>query len=56
MKKEVENAIVDDVRRAREQIAGECGYDLRRMLDMLKKRERASRRKSGSPRKARSSS
>ena len=48
-----DSPIVETVRKAREEIARECGYDLRRMLDLLKRQEQASGRDARSPRQAR---
>jgi hypothetical protein len=48
-----DSPIVQAVRKAREEIAKECGYDLRKLLDLLKRDEKASGRPTGSPRRAR---
>ena len=45
MKATQDSPIVQDVRRAREQIAKECGYNIGRLFQMLRRRERASTRK-----------
>jgi len=44
MSSPVKIPVVDEVRRAREEIAKECDYDLRKLLDMLKSQEKASGR------------
>ena len=53
MTKSTDGPIVEDVRRVRRQIAKECGYDMDRLIDMLQREERASGRKTQSPREAR---
>jgi hypothetical protein len=53
MTKSTDGPIVDAVRRVRRQIAKECGYDLDRLIDLLQREERASGRRTRSPREAR---
>ena len=52
MNESKDSPIVRDVRRVREQIAKECGYDIGRLFRMLRRRERASARKATQPRRA----
>ena len=51
MSRRPDNPIVASVREAREQLAKECGYHLRRLLKALKDAEGASGRPGGSPRR-----
>ena len=50
MTQRVDNPIVDDVRKARADMARDCGYDLRKLLDQLKVAERTSGKPTRSPR------
>jgi hypothetical protein len=54
MKEQADSPIVETVRRAREQLDRECGHDLKKLFDLLKREEKASGRQMGStPRRAR---
>ena len=52
-KEQADSPIVETVRRAREQLDRECGHDLRKLLDLLKREEKTSGLKMGRPRRAR---
>ena len=52
MTKGADSLIVAAVRKAREDIAKECDYDLGKLLDLLKRDEQASGRPTGTPRRA----
>ncbi|MCY2926614.1 MAG: hypothetical protein NT031_14480 [Planctomycetota bacterium] len=55
MKKELDSPVVASVREARRRVAAEYGYDLGKLCQALRQMERASGRKTGTPkhRKAR---
>ena len=49
MTDEADSPIVAAVRKAREEIARECDYDLKKLLALLKRREQASGRTTSTP-------
>ncbi len=48
-----EDPIVEEIHAVRRRIAGECGYDLTRIMDLLRRREAEHAARQAPPRRAR---